>query len=143
MQLDRLHSIASLMNPCLPPPETACLFPDMKDNITNNLLIAKEDKAVAMDLAVSCVQELAKMCATNEPLWNKKGSDNEIISLNEDVYKKMFQWPSVDDNHFRREASRANTVVIMNSITLVNAFLDAVSKTSRTCFLTYSLNTYS
>ncbi|CAN7031491.1 hypothetical protein IGI04_030970 [Brassica rapa subsp. trilocularis] len=124
-ELDRLHSIASLMNPCLPPPETACLFPDMKDDITNNLLIAEEDKAIAMDLAVSCVQELAKMCATNEPLWNKKGSDNERISLNEDVYKKMFQWPSVDHNHFRREASRANTVVIMNSITLVNAFLDA------------------
>ncbi|KAL0650666.1 hypothetical protein Bca4012_093357 [Brassica carinata] len=125
VQLDRLHSIASLMNPCLPPPQTACLFPDMNDNITNNLLITEEDKAIAMDLAVSCVQELAKMCATNEPLWSKKGSENDRISLNEDVYKKMFQWPSVDDNHFRREASRANTVVIMNSITLVNAFLDA------------------
>ncbi|WZZ79370.1 hypothetical protein YC2023_099942 [Brassica napus] len=125
VQLDRLHSIASLMNPCLPPPQTARLFPDMNDNITNNLLITEEDKAIAMDLAVSCVQELAKMCATNEPLWSKKGSENDRISLNEDVYKKMFQWPSVDDNHFRREASRANTVVIMNSITLVNAFLDA------------------
>ncbi|KAF2620280.1 hypothetical protein F2Q68_00040323 [Brassica cretica] len=84
-ELDRLHSIASLMNPCLPPPQTACLFPDMNDNITNNLLITEEDKAIAMDLAVSCVQELAKMCATNEPLWSKKGSDNDRISLNEDV----------------------------------------------------------
>ncbi|KAF8048463.1 hypothetical protein N665_2505s0003 [Sinapis alba] len=124
-ELDRLHRIASLMNPYLPPRETSCLFPDTDNHITNNLLIAEEDKAIAMDLAGSCVQELAKMCATNEPLWSKKRSDNERISLNEEEYKKMFQWPSVDDNHFRREASRANTVVIMNSITLVNAFLDA------------------
>ncbi|KAL0854907.1 hypothetical protein Bca101_060059 [Brassica carinata] len=129
-ELDRLHSIASLMNPYLPPPETACLFPD-----TNNLLITEEDKAVAMDLAVSCVQELAKMCATNEPLWNKKRSDNERVSLNEEEYKKMFQWPSVDDNHFRREASRASTVVIMNSITLVNAFLDADKWSEMFCSL--------
>lgn len=136
MQLDRLHSFASLMNPYLPPPETARLFPD-----ANNLLIAEEDKAVAMDLAASCVQELAKMCATDEPLWNKKRSDNERISLNEKEYKKMFHhWPSVDDNHFRREASRANTVVIMNSINLVNAFLDAVSKTSLSCFFIYTYN---
>ncbi|KAL0641901.1 hypothetical protein Bca4012_066138 [Brassica carinata] len=121
LELDRLHSIASLMNPYLPPQETACLFPD-----TNNLLITEEDKAIAVDLAGSCVQELAKMCATNEPLWNKKRSDNERISLNEEEYKKMFKWPSVDDNRFRREASRASAVVIMNSITLVNAFLDAM-----------------
>ncbi|KAJ0251294.1 Homeobox-leucine zipper protein HDG4 [Hirschfeldia incana] len=119
-KLDRLHSITSLMNPYLPPPEAACVFPD-----TNNLLITEEDKAIAMGLTLSCVQELAKMCFTNEPLWNKKGADNERISLNEEEYKKMFQWPSMDDNHFRREASRASTVVIMNSITLVNAFLDA------------------
>ncbi|CAH8333157.1 unnamed protein product [Eruca vesicaria subsp. sativa] len=117
-ELDRLHSIASMMNPYLPPPDTNSIK-------TNKLLIAEEDKAIAMDLAVSCVQELAKMCDTDDPLWNKKRSDNERISLNEEEHKKMFPWPSMDNVHFRREASRANTVVIMNSIALVNAFLDA------------------
>lgn len=117
LQLDLLSSIASLINSPPPPQNTSRYF-------------SEEENATAMDLAVSCGQELAKMCETNEPLWNQKRSGKESVSLtlNEEEYKKMFQWPITDDDHFRREASRANEVVLMNSMTLVNTFLDAVRR---------------
>ncbi|CAA7042973.1 unnamed protein product [Microthlaspi erraticum] len=118
-ELDLLRSIASLFDSPPSPQDTSFYFSETDNN--NVTLISEEEKAAAMDLAVSCVQELEKMCETIEPLWNKKMS----VSLNEEEYKKMFQWPPMDDGRFRREASRANEVVLMNSITLVNTFLDA------------------
>ncbi|ESQ55650.1 hypothetical protein EUTSA_v10026759mg [Eutrema salsugineum] len=124
-ELDLFRSIASLMNPPLSPQDTASFFSET--NNSNVKLIAEEENTIAMDIAVSCVQELAKMCYTNEPLWIKKISDNnnESLYLNEEEYFKISQWPPMDNDHIRREASRASTVVLMNSISLVNAFLDA------------------
>lgn len=102
------------------------------------MLIAEEEKANAMNLAVSCAQELVKMCDTNEPLWKKKRLDNENVCLNEEEYKKMFLWPPMnDDDRFRREASRAKAVIMMNSTTLVKAFLDAVRIKSKAHFFKY------
>ncbi|VVB12701.1 unnamed protein product [Arabis nemorensis] len=122
-----LESIASFMNPPLPLSQgTVCFFPETKEN--NDLSsIAEEDKAVVMAFAVSCVQELVKMCYTNEPLWYEKRLENKesLLYLNEEEYKELFLWPPMEKYRFRREASRANGVVFMNSITLVNAFLDA------------------
>lgn len=114
----------------LPPQDTACYFPDQTNN--NNMLLADEEKVLAMEFAVSCVQELTKMCNTEEPLWIEKKSDkigSEILCLNEEEYTRLFPWPMENHNKgdFRREASKANAVVIMNSITLVDAFLNAVS----------------
>lgn len=117
----------------LPPQDTTCFFPDQTANNNNNMLLADEEKVIAMEFAVSCVQELTKMCDTEEPLWIKKKSDKigcEILCLNEEEYMKLFPWPIENHNSkgdFRREASKANSVVIMNSITLVDAFLNAVS----------------
>ncbi|CAH2078754.1 unnamed protein product [Thlaspi arvense] len=132
-ELDRLRNIASLMKPSLPPQDIAPFFPEAYNN--NDLVIVEAEKETVMDLAVSCAHELAMMCDTNEPLWSKKRSENGSVCLNEEEYKKMFSCPPMnDDDHnknnnngdrFRREASRANAVVFMNSINLVNAFLDA------------------
>lgn len=122
----------------LPPQDTACFFPDQTVNNNNNnsnMLLADEEKVIAMEFAVSCVQELTKMCDTEEPLWIKKKSDKiggEILCLNEEEYMRLFPWPMENHNNkgdFHREASKANAVVIMNSITLVDAFLNAVSST--------------
>ncbi|XP_010518669.1 PREDICTED: homeobox-leucine zipper protein HDG5-like [Tarenaya hassleriana] len=110
----------------LPPPDgTECFFPE-----NNDLLLAEEEKVIALDLAVSCVQELVKMCKTNEPLWMRRSSDKvgeESLCLNADEYTRLFPWPleEHDKGDLKREASRANAVVIMNSITLVDSFLDA------------------
>nr|BAB10227.1 homeobox protein [Arabidopsis thaliana] len=117
----------------LPPQDTACFFPDQtaNNNNNNNMLLADEEKVIAMEFAVSCVQELTKMCDTEEPLWIKKKSDKiggEILCLNEEEYMRLFPWPMENQNNkgdFLREASKANAVVIMNSITLVDAFLNA------------------
>ncbi|KAG7536143.1 START domain [Arabidopsis suecica] len=116
----------------LPPQDTACFFPDQTVNNNNsNMLLADEEKVIAMEFAVSCVQELTKMCDTEEPLWIKKKSDKiggEILCLNEEEYMRLFPWPMENHNNkgdFHREASKANAVVIMNSITLVDAFLNA------------------
>ncbi|CAA0395627.1 Homeobox-leucine zipper protein HDG4 [Arabidopsis thaliana] len=121
-ELDRLRSIVSMRNPS-PSQE---ITPETNKNNNDNMLIAEEEKAIDMELAVSCARELAKMCDINEPLWNKKRLDNESVCLNEEEYKKMFLWPLMnDDDRFRREASRANAVIMLNCITLVKAFLDA------------------
>ncbi|CAH8278025.1 unnamed protein product [Arabidopsis lyrata] len=116
----------------LPPQDTACFFPDQTVNNNNsNMLLADEEKVIAMEFAVSCVQELTKMCDTEEPLWIKKKSDKiggETLCLNEEEYMRLFPWPMENHNNkgdFHREASKANAVVIMNSITLVDAFLNA------------------
>ncbi|KAJ4901445.1 Homeobox-leucine zipper protein HDG5 [Raphanus sativus] len=121
-------------NPCsdmmlLPPQDTACYLPVQTNNNSNgyNMLLADEEKVIAMEIAVSCVQELTKMCNTEEPLWIKKKSDKmggEVLCLNEEEYRRLFPWPN-NKGDFRREASKANAVVIMNSITLVDAFLNA------------------
>ncbi|VVB08198.1 unnamed protein product [Arabis nemorensis] len=115
----------------LPPQDTACFFPDQTNN-NNSLLLGDKEKVIAMEFAVSCVQELTKMCNTDEPLWIKKKSDkigSEILCLNEEEYMRLFPWPIENHNNnkgdFRREASKANAVVIMNSITLVDAFINA------------------
>ncbi|CAA7014658.1 unnamed protein product [Microthlaspi erraticum] len=129
------HSCPDMM--LLPPQDTACFFPDQtnNNNNNNNLLLADEEKIIAMEFAVSCVQELTKMCNTEEPLWIKKKSDKigaETLCLNEEEYTRLFPRPMENHNNnnnnkrdFRREASKANAVVIMNSITLVDSFLDA------------------
>ncbi|CAN8245805.1 unnamed protein product [Cochlearia groenlandica] len=120
----------------LPPQDsTACFFTDQINNSNDNMLLADEEKVIAMEFAVSCVQELTKMCETEEPLWTKKTLDKiggQSLCLNEEEYVRLFPWPmdnhSNNDNNkgdFRREASKANAVVIMNSITLVDAFLNA------------------
>ncbi|XP_024011152.1 homeobox-leucine zipper protein HDG5 isoform X2 [Eutrema salsugineum] len=132
------HPCSDLM--LLPPQDTACFFPDQTNNNSNNnnMLLEDEEKVVAMEFAVSCLQELTKMCNTEEPLWIEKKSDKiggKILCLNEEEYMRLFPWPMENHNNnnnnnnnkggFRREASKANTVVIMNSITLVDAFLNA------------------
>ncbi|XP_010494885.1 PREDICTED: homeobox-leucine zipper protein HDG5-like isoform X4 [Camelina sativa] len=124
------HSCADMM--MLPSQDTTCFFPDQTvNNNNNNMLLAEEEKVIAMEIAVSCVQELTKMCDAEEPLWIKKKSDKisgEILCLNEEEYMRLFPWPVENHNNkadFAREASKANSVVIMNSITLVDAFLNA------------------
>lgn len=124
-----------------PPPaqDIVCFFPET--NNINNMLIAEKEKVIVIDFAVSCVQELAKMCGIDEPIWNKKRSDNESVCLNEEEYKEMFHHNNNGDR-FCREASRAEAVVIMNSITLVNTFLDAVSPSQNAFLETYLLKSH-
>lgn len=109
--------------PMLPPPE-ASPFPE------SGLLLMEEEKSLALELAVSSMGELVKMCQAIEPLWIRNIAENEREMLNFEEHARLFQWPLNLKSHsseLRTEASRDTAVVIMNSVTLVDAFLDAVS----------------
>ncbi|KAG6687884.1 hypothetical protein I3842_11G097300 [Carya illinoinensis] len=106
--------------PMLMPPETAYHFPEAG-------LLLEEEKPIALELAVSSMDELVKMCRGTEPLWIRNNENGrEVLNLEE--HARLFPWPlnlKHHSNELRTEASRDSAVVIMNSITLVDAFLDA------------------
>lgn len=96
--------------------------------------VQEQDRQLVLDLAATAADTLAKMCRAGEPLWlRRRGTCSEVMVADE--YARMFSWPVDRGQHdsastgaaARTEGSRDSTVVIMNSITLVDAFLDAVS----------------
>ncbi|KAJ8774109.1 hypothetical protein K2173_009540 [Erythroxylum novogranatense] len=101
-------------------PETSS-FPEV------GLMLMEEEKSIAMELAIPSIDELMKMSRATQPLWiRNSGTSKEV--LNHEEYARMFPWPLNHKPHsseLRTEASRDSAVVIMNSITLVDAFLDA------------------
>jgi hypothetical protein len=95
--------------------------------------VPEQDRQLVLDLAATAADTLAKMCRAGEPLWVRcRGASSEVMVADE--HAQMFSWP-VDGGKqgggsaaaARTEGSRDSAVVIMNSITLVDAFLDAVS----------------
>ncbi|XP_058085667.1 homeobox-leucine zipper protein ROC3 [Magnolia sinica] len=94
-------------------------------HFTDGLL--EHEKPMALELAMMAVAELERMCQTNEPLWTRSTNGlKEMLDVEE--HAKMFLWPmnlKQHHNEFRTEATRDTALVIMNSITLVDAFLDA------------------
>ncbi|KAA8522012.1 hypothetical protein F0562_012674 [Nyssa sinensis] len=104
-------------------------MPMMPENshYPDGVVILEEEKSLALELAMSAMDELVKMCQTSEPLW-VRSNDNGKEVLNVEEHAKMFPWAmslKQHPNEFRTEATRDSAVVIMNSITLVHAFLDA------------------
>lgn len=94
----------------------------------SGMLIMDHDKPLALDLTITAAAHLLRMCHTNEPLWVRNGSlAKEVLNLEE--HSRLFPWPmnlkQLQHGEFRTEATRDTALVIMNSITLVDAFLDA------------------
>ncbi|KAJ4802761.1 Homeobox-leucine zipper protein hdg5 [Rhynchospora pubera] len=91
-------------------------------------VISDQDKPLILELAGTAANELISLCHHNCPLWvHREGAEStQVIDIEE--YKKAFRWPIDEKQHdvaMYTEATRDSTVVIMNSITLVDAFLDA------------------
>ncbi|KAM3402929.1 hypothetical protein ACQJBY_006621 [Aegilops geniculata] len=99
------------------------------------VVVQEQDKQLVMDLASTAADHLIKMCRTSEPLWARRrgagSSSGEVMDAEE--HARMLSWP-IDSgkqqqadvaNSARTEGTRDSAVVIMNSITLVDAFLDA------------------
>ncbi|XP_062201206.1 homeobox-leucine zipper protein ROC3-like [Phragmites australis] len=94
--------------------------------------VQEQDRQLVLDLAATAADTLAKMCRTGEPLWvRRRGASSEVMAAEE--HARMFSW-TVDGGKqggasaaaaARTEGSRDSAVIIMNSITLVDAFLDA------------------
>ena len=97
--------------------------------------VPEQDRQQVLDLAATAADTLAKMCRAGEPLWVRcRGASSEVMVADE--HARMFSWPvdggkqgggSAAAAAARTEGSRDSAVVIINSITLVDAFLDAVS----------------
>ncbi|KAJ4847118.1 Homeobox-leucine zipper protein hdg5, partial [Turnera subulata] len=86
-----------------------------------------EQKSLAMELAISSMDELVKLCHKNEPLWLKNNENGKEV-LNLEEHARMFPWALNLKHHSgecRTEASRDSAVVFLNSLNLVDAFLDA------------------
>ncbi|XXG75573.1 hypothetical protein AAC387_Pa08g0111 [Persea americana] len=108
-------------------PELIQAPPPMSENTPFSSGLMEHEKPIALELAMSAMDELVRMSRTNERLWiRSSNSAKEVLDIGE--HARMFPWQmSLKQNHneFRTEATRGSVVVIMNSITLVDAFLDA------------------
>ncbi|BFG30941.1 hypothetical protein CerSpe_172150 [Prunus speciosa] len=105
------------------------LPPEVPSHYNEGGVLLDEEKSLAVELAASSVDELVKMCQAGEPLWIRNSEiGKEVLNVKE--YTRMFPtWPLNLKHHssdqFRTEATRDSAVVIMNSINLVDCFLDA------------------
>ncbi|XP_061364129.1 homeobox-leucine zipper protein HDG11-like [Gastrolobium bilobum] len=83
------------------------------------------DKSLMPDIASNAMQELLRLLRTNEPLWIKSSTDGRD-TLNFDTYERMFPKPNSrpKNPNVRVEASRDSRLVIMNSLTLADMFMD-------------------
>lgn len=92
----------------------------------SSLHLSDMDKSVIADIASNAMDELIRLLQTNEPLWMKSQKDGVDI-LNLDNYKRVFPRPNdnLKNPNVRIEASRVSGVVMMNSLQLVDMFLDS------------------
>lgn len=131
------HSLELDMSPYPRKFEQDHIAPDMiplpfmpeNSHFPTNSLILEEETSLALELAVSTMDEVVKMCHMGEPLWVRATDHKGKQVLNLEEYARTFSWSVNLKQHppeFRTEATRDTAVVIMNSITLVDAFLHAV-----------------
>ena len=89
------------------------------------VVVQEQDRQLVQELASTAADHLARMCRAGEPLWAaRRRASGDVMDAAE--HARMFSWPG-DSAAARTEGTRDSAVVIMNSITLVDAFLDAVS----------------
>ncbi|XP_057998934.1 homeobox-leucine zipper protein HDG5-like [Hevea brasiliensis] len=103
------------------------MLPETSSFAESGLVLMEEEKTLAMEIAISSLNELVKMCQATEPLWIRNNENGKEV-LNLEEHAKMFPWLLNLKQHsseLRNEATRDSAVVIMNSINLVDAFLDA------------------
>lgn len=122
LDLDLLSGSPSLM------PNFA--FPQMS--------ISDMDKSVMAEIADNAMDEMLKLLQTDEPMWIKSTNDGREI-LNLESYDMVFPrcGGQLKNPNARVEASRDSGVVIMNSLSLVDMFMDAVSCAILLMFLEY------
>ncbi|WCJ34745.1 Homeobox-leucine zipper protein HDG11 [Euphorbia peplus] len=87
--------------------------------------ISDMDKSLMSDVAANAMNELIRLLQSNEPLWMKSSADGRDV-LHLDTYESMFPRATsrLKNPNVRIEASRDSGVIIMNSLTLVDMFMD-------------------
>lgn len=91
------------------------------------MVITEMDKSLMTDIAANAMEELLRLLQTNEPLWMKSSIDGRDV-LNLESYERLFLRPNshLKNPNIRIEASRDSGVVFMNSLALVDMFMDVV-----------------
>ncbi|KAK9095552.1 hypothetical protein Scep_027021 [Stephania cephalantha] len=127
---ETLGSTCNVMNPI-----SAAISENPNSIHGSGIVIMEHEKTLALEFAMSATDELVRMCHAREPLWIQCSSNNvngvTKEELNFDEHARLFPWAMKMKLHhhqcdeLRTEATRDTAVVIMNSITLADAFLDA------------------
>ncbi|KAK7412829.1 hypothetical protein VNO78_04488 [Psophocarpus tetragonolobus] len=84
------------------------------------------EKALMSKVVVAAMEELVRLLRIDEPFWIKSSTQDGKLILQHENYEKMFP----NNNHFkgpnvRVEATKDSGIVSINSIQLVDMFLDA------------------
>ncbi|KAJ8752882.1 hypothetical protein K2173_008617 [Erythroxylum novogranatense] len=82
------------------------------------------DRSLFIDLAMVAMEELVKLAQIDSPLWIKS-LDGGKETLNLEEYMRAFPSRGMKPSRFVSEASRETGIVIINSITLVEALMDS------------------
>ncbi|KAK9059611.1 hypothetical protein SSX86_020315 [Deinandra increscens subsp. villosa] len=85
------------------------------------------DKSLMAEIANNAMEQLMRLVHNSDPFWIKSPKDGtETLDL--DSYKRIFARPndSLKNPNVRTEASRATSVVTMNSLKLVDMFVDSI-----------------
>jgi len=121
---------------------TMPLAPDFGSGISNTLPVVSPTKSTAnvagiersfersmyLELALAAMDELVKLAQTDEPLWMRSMESGGREILNHEEYARSFN-PCIGlkPNGFVSEASREASMVIINSLALVETLMDSVS----------------
>lgn len=109
---------------CLPPPQ------QQQPTGINGI----DQRSVLLELALTAMDELVKLAHSEEPLW-VKSLDGERDELNQEEYMRTFS--SSKPTGLVTEASRTSSMVIINSLALVETLMDSVSFQLYDFFLIY------
>lgn len=90
--------------------------------------IGDVEKSIIPQIAAVAMNELVTLVHVNEPFWGDSSSvEDEISTLSHEIYEQAFPKP----NHFKgenvvKESSKYTSLVNINSMELVDMFLDPV-----------------
>ncbi|XP_020684394.1 homeobox-leucine zipper protein ROC8 [Dendrobium catenatum] len=89
------------------------------------LTISEIERPMMVELATRSMEELIRLAQTDEPLWTRIGTNGRQI-LNLETYERIFPKPvqQFRSPDTRVESSRDSGDVMMNSLALVDMFMD-------------------
>ncbi|KAL0548638.1 hypothetical protein IC582_013093 [Cucumis melo] len=84
------------------------------------------ERTIYVDLALAAMNELVKMAQMDGPLWIRTQDDSSKATLNLDEYSRTFPSSAgIKHTTWTTEATRDTTMVIINSLALVETLMDA------------------
>ncbi|KAG6574165.1 Homeobox-leucine zipper protein ANTHOCYANINLESS 2, partial [Cucurbita argyrosperma subsp. sororia] len=84
------------------------------------------DRTIYVDLALAAMDELVKMAQIDTPLWVRSRDSSGKETLNFDEYSRTFpSSAAMQHTNWTTEATRDTTMVIINSMALIETLMDA------------------